>query len=294
MAPDSDRTSKRKHLRLLLLGKFSLWRIMRSVLFIYLAIGSYAFFFANRQIFQPQPSSYQDDRTTIKLTSAPNVQISAVYLPHPNATYTVLYSHGNGEDLGDVRPFLTQIQSLGVNVFAYDYRGYGTSQSSSSEQTAYQDIDAAYRYLTTTLKQPPNHIIIYGRSVGSGPSIDLATRYPVAGLIVQSGFTSTFRVITQIPLFPFDKFPNINKIGAVHCPVLFIHGTRDRTIPFQHGRTLFDRANQPKTFLTVDGADHNDVEQIAGERYNQALRTFVQTLSQSTAPEKPPNEKARG
>ncbi len=278
MVPDSDRTSNHSRLRTLLLGKFSLGRMMRAVLFVYLAIGGYAFFFADRQIFQPQPSSYQDDRTTIKLFSAPNVQLSAVYLPHPNATYTVLYSHGNGEDLGDVRPLLAQIQAIGVNVFAYDYRGYGTSQGKSSEQTAYQDIDAAYSYLTTTLKQPPNRIILYGRSVGSGPSIDLATRRPVAGLVVESGFTSAFRVLTQIPLFPFDKFSNINKIGAVHCPLLFIHGTRDRTIPFQHGRTLFDRANQPKTFLVVDGADHNDVQQIAGERYNQALRTFIRSL----------------
>ena len=266
---------------MLLLGKFSVGRIVRSALFIYLAIGVYAFFFADRQIFQPQPSSYQDDRTILKLTSAPNIQISAVYLPHPDATYTVLYSHGNGEDLGDVRLRLSQIQAIGVNVFAYDYRGYGTSQGSASEQGAYQDIDAAYRYLTTTLKQPPNRIIVYGRSVGSGPSIDLATRQAVAGLVVESGFTSVFRIITHIPLFPFDKFPNINKIGAVRSPVLFIHGTRDRTIPFQHGQALFDRANQPKTFLTIDGADHNDVDQIAGERYTQTLRTFIQTLDQA-------------
>jgi hypothetical protein len=266
---------------MLLLGKFSVWRIVRSVLFIYLAIGVYAFFFADRQIFQPQPSSYQDDRTILKLASAPNLQISAVYLPYPNATYTVLYSHGNGEDLGDVRLRLTQIHALGVNVFAYDYRGYGTSQGRASEQAAYQDIDAAYRYLTTTLKQPSNRIIVYGRSVGSGPSIDLATRQAVAGLVVESGFTSVFRVITHRPLFPFDKFPNINKIGAVYCPVLFIHGTRDRTIPFQHGQALFDRANQPKTFLTVDGADHNDVEQLAGARYTQALQTFFKTLDQT-------------
>ncbi len=281
MALDTDRTRTRNRLRLLLLGKFSVGRVLRSVLFIYLAIGGYAFFFADRQIFQPQPSSYQDDRTTLKLTSAPKIQISAVYLPHPKATYTVLYSHGNAEDLGDVRPRLMKIQSIGVNVFAYDYRGYGTSQGRASEQGAYQDIDAAYRYLTTTLKQPPNRIIVYGRSVGSGPSIDLATRQAVAGLVVESGFTSVFRVLTQVPLFPFDKFPNLNKIGAVSCPVLFIHGTRDRTIPFLHGQALFDRAKQPKTFLTVDGADHNDIEQIAGERYTQALRTFIQTLDQA-------------
>ncbi|MBW4693636.1 MAG: alpha/beta hydrolase [Lyngbya sp. HA4199-MV5] len=257
---------------------------MRSILFVYLGIGGYAYFFSDRQIFQPQSSSYQDDPTTIKLTSAPNVQISAVYRSQPQAAYTVLYSHGNGEDLGDVRPALAQIQSTGVNVFAYDYRGYGTSQGTPSEQNAYQDIDAAYRYLTTVLKQPPSRIILYGRSVGSGPSIDLATRQPAAGLIIEGGFTSVFRVVTHLPLFPFDKFANIHKIGAVRCPVLFIHGTNDQVIPIWHGRALFDRANQPKTFLEVSGADHNDVAQVAGDRYHQALRQYLQTLEQTQKP----------
>ncbi|XGV98402.1 MAG: alpha/beta hydrolase [Leptolyngbya sp. BL-A-14] len=284
MEPDPHYASQRQRLQMLLLGKFSVWRIMRSALFVYLAIGGYAYFFSNRQIFQPQPSSYQDDQTTIKLTSAPNVQITAVYRSQPNATYTVLYSHGNGEDLGDVRPALAQIQAVGVNVFAYDYQGYGTSQGRPSEQNAYQDINAAYRYLTTVLKQPPNRIILYGRSVGSGPSIDLATRQTVGGLIVESGFVSIFRIVTHIPLFPFDKFANLSKIGAVRCPVLFIHGTNDQTIPLWHGRALFDRANQPKTFLEVSGAGHNDVEQVAGDRYNEALRHYLQTLEQTQKP----------
>lgn len=278
MASDHNNTSQRNRLRTLLLGKFSVWRMMGSALLLYLAIGGYAYFFSDRQIFQPQPSSYQDDQTTIKLTSAPNVQITAVYRSHPKAVYTVLYSHGNGEDLGDVRPALAQIQATGVNVFAYDYRGYGTSQGSPSEQAAYQDIDAAYRYLTTVLKQPPNRIILYGRSVGSGPSIDLATRQPVAGLMIEGGFTSVFRVVTHVPLFPFDRFANIHKIGAVRCPVLFIHGTNDQVIPLWHGRALFDRANQPKTFLEVSGAGHNDVGQVAGERYSQTLQQYLQTL----------------
>jgi len=281
---DSNKKSGQKRLRTLLLGEFSPWRIVRSLLFIYLAIGCYAFFFSDRQIFQPQPSSYPDNRNLIKLTTAKNIQISAVYLPSPQSTYTVLYSHGNGEDLGDVRPLLEKIRALGVNVFAYDYEGYGISQGSATEQNAYRDIDAAYHYLTTVLKQPPNRIVVYGRSIGSGPSIDIATRQPIGGLVVESGFTSIFRVITRIPIFPVDKFPNINKIGAVHCPVLFIHGTNDQTIPLWHGRALFDRANQPKTFLEVSGADHNDVEQVAGEQYNQALRSFLQTLEQ---PQKP-------
>ncbi|MBW4472184.1 MAG: alpha/beta hydrolase [Stenomitos rutilans HA7619-LM2] len=288
MEPDGDQKVSRNRLRMLLFGTFSWGRIMRSLLFIYLAIGGYAYFFSDRQIFQPQPSSYQDTRELIKLTTANKKQISAVYLPSPQTKqqqpYTVLYSHGNGEDLGDVRPLLEQIRAIGVNVFAYDYQGYGTSQGKASEQNAYRDIDAAYQYLTTTLKQPPSRIILYGRSVGSGPSIDLATRQPVGGLIVESGFTSIFRVITRVPLFPFDKFANIHKIGAVHCPILFVHGTNDQTIPLWHGRALFDRANQPKTFLEVTGADHNDVEQIAGEQYNQALRNYLKTVEQTQKP----------
>lgn len=269
-----------KTLRQWLVGDLSVVRILASLAFIYISLGVFAYFFADRLIFQPQPSSYQQTPDLLKLRTADDVNIAAVHLPNPVATYTILYSHGNGEDLGDVRPALEEIRNIGFAVFAYDYRGYGTSEGTPSEQGAYKDIDAAYAYLTQQLKIPPDRIILYGRSVGSGPSVDLATRQPSAGLILESPFTSTFVVMTRIPLYPFDRFPNLSKISSVRVPVLILHGTNDRTIPLSHGKRLFQAANEPKRSLWVEGADHNDVMLIAGAQYPKALREFTQLIGQ--------------
>ena len=126
---------------------------------------------------------------------------------------------------------------------------------------------------------PPSRIIIYGRSVGGGPSVDLARRKPVAGLVLESTFVSAFRVVTHISLYPFDKFPNLNKIKQVNCPLLIIHGTDDEVIPFWHGQELFAVAEQPKRFLQVEGARHNDVLWVAGEQYAEVLHEFVSLIS---------------
>lgn len=274
-------TQRQPKLRKWLLGNWSVLRSLRLLLIIYLTIGAYGFFLAERQIFQPQPATYQDSSEILKLTTSDGIRISALHLPNPQATYTLLLSHGNAEDLGDLRPFLAYLRSLGFAAFAYDYRGYGTSEGSPSEQNAYRDIETAYQYLIKTLQVPADRIIVYGRSVGGGPSVDLASRQPVAGLILESTFKSVFRVITQIPLYPFDKFPNIDKIASVRSPILIIHGTADRIIPFHHGKALYERAIAPKQFFAVEGADHNDVLQVAGKRYAQALQQFVQLIEQT-------------
>ncbi|WP_228060732.1 MULTISPECIES: alpha/beta hydrolase [unclassified Coleofasciculus] len=265
-------------LKLRLFGEFTLKRLVRSLIFIYAFLCLYIFFASDGMIFVPQPSSYQDTRDIIKLTTTDGFQLSAVYLPNPAATYSILYVHGNAEDLGDIQPVLQKLHSIGFSVFAYDYRGYGTSQGSPSERHAYQDIDTAYIYLTQQLGVPPEKIIAYGRSVGGGSAVDLAARQPIAGLIVESAFTSAFRVILPIPLLPFDKFPNIDKIKQVNCPVLVIHGKADEIIPFSHGQNLFAAAPEPKLSLWVDDASHNDLMWVAGEEYEEILREFKQLV----------------
>ncbi|MBL1175333.1 MAG: alpha/beta hydrolase [Pantanalinema sp. GBBB05] len=276
-----------QRLKRILWGEFSGKRVLKSILLIYVFLGCYAYFFADRMIFQPQPSSYHDQPDTLKLITADGTRITALYLPNPTATYTMLYSHGNAEDLGDSRSTLEALHQMGFAVLSYDYRGYGTTPGRASEQTTYQDIDAAYRYLTTTLRITPDRIIVYGRSVGSGPSVELASRAPVAGLILENAFTSTFRVITRIPIFPFDRFDNLSKIKRVNCPILMIHGSADRLIPLHHGQTLFNQAQPPKQFVVVDGAGHNDVMSVAGSQYVQTLQTFTQQLGQPATPAQP-------
>ncbi|MFB2839418.1 alpha/beta hydrolase [Floridanema evergladense] len=267
-------------LKKLIIGEVSFLRIMRSIVFIYACVGLYAYFFSDRMIFLPQPSSYQDNNQILKLTTKDGVKISAVYLPNPQAKFTILYSHGNAEDLGEMLPILRELGNLGFSVFAYDYRGYGTSQGNPTEKNAYKDIDAAYDYLTQKLGVSPEKIILYGRSVGGGPSVDLASRQPIGGLILENTFVSTFRVVTQIPLFPFDKFNNIQKIKKVHSPVLVMYGKADKVIPYWHGRELFATANEPKRVLVVETAGHNDFKDAAGKEYDRVLQEFTKLISQ--------------
>jgi pimeloyl-ACP methyl ester carboxylesterase len=253
-------------------------RMLYVPIVLYLSLVIYAWFFSDRAIFLPQPASYGDGPEILKLRSANGKLISAMYLPQPSAKLTLLVSHGNAEDLGDVRPWLEDLRRAGFNVLAYDYQGYGTSQGKATEKTAYEDEDAAYDHLTLTLKTAPQHIIVFGRSVGTGAAVHLAARRPVAGLILESPFLSAFRVVSRVPILPFDKFPNYKEIRRVHCPVLIVHGTQDEIINIAHGQKLFALANQPKQFFAVEGAGHNDVNDVGGARLLETLQVFAKSL----------------
>lgn len=270
-------------LRAILIGKFSWKRVIRSIILIpicvVLGLLIIATFFADRAIFRPQGSSYKDTAEIIKLETTGGEHISAKYYEMPNAAYTVIFSHGNAEDLGTVEPLVWRVRDLGFNVLTYDYPGYGTSSGSPSEENVYAAIDAAYNYLLKEKRIDPDHIILHGRSLGGGVAVDLASRKPVAGLILESTFTSAFRVVTRYPILPFDKFKNIKKIEKVTCPVLVIHGTNDWTIPVYYGRRLLEAANEPKSALWVEGAGHNNVVHTSEKLYLDTIQGFVRRIN---------------
>ena len=245
---------------------------------LYAALFLYALFLSDGAIFLPHQAYYKDTPEILKLTTANGNRISAIYLAEPSARFTLLVSHGNAEDLSDVHYWLEDLRKAGFNVLAYDYQGYGTSEGKPSEKNAYQDEEAAYDYLVASMKIPPDRIIIFGRSVGTGPAVHLAARKPAAGLILQSPFLSAFRVVIPIPILPFDKFPNYKDIRRVHCPVLIMHGTADKIIGFWHGAKLYDLANSPKQSFWVEQAGHNNFEQIAGDRYIKTIQNFGLSL----------------
>jgi fermentation-respiration switch protein FrsA (DUF1100 family) len=257
--------------------------MLLAVVLIYVAVCVCAFFVADSIIFQPHPSSYSDTPQILKIPSRDGQKISALYLPNESARYTLLVSHGNAEDLGDIREWLDELRNAGFSVFAYDYEGYGTSEGKPSESAAYADESAAYDFLAIKLGTPPDHIIIFGRSVGTGPAVQLAMRRPAAALILQSPFLSAFRVLTRMPLLPFDRFPNYKRIAHVHCPVLIMHGTSDRVIGLWHGQKLFELAHDPKQFIAVQGAGHNDFNPAVNQIYNRAMAEFAASLDKSSA-----------
>jgi fermentation-respiration switch protein FrsA (DUF1100 family) len=233
---------------------------------------------AENAIFQPQQASYRDSNKIIKLPSGEGAEISAIYLPHQEARYTILYSHGNAEDIGMIFPVLEQIRNMGFSILAYDYRGYGTSTGTPSEEGLYRDEDTAYNYLVNNLDTPPDRIIALGRSLGGAVAVDLARRQKLAGVVVESSFLSIYQTVPSLSMLPFDsidKFKSGSKMKDIHAPVLVIHGKKDQIVPFEHGEKLFQAANAPKLSLWVDDANHNNLLEKSGKRYEQALKEFV-------------------
>lgn len=214
----------------------------------------------------------------IRIPLANGGSLAALYLPNPTAKHTLWFFHGNAEDLGDLEPFLREMHRRGFAVFAVDYPGYGLSTGTPSEPAIYAATNAAARYLQDELHVPLARTILYGRSLGGGPAVELAANERVAGLVLQSAFMSAYRTMTLWRLLLFDKFENLRKLPRVTCPVLVMHGRADEVVSFAHGEALFAVAPGPKSHLWVDGAHHNDFISVAGEHYWQALQDFSQSL----------------
>jgi fermentation-respiration switch protein FrsA (DUF1100 family) len=250
-----------------------------AVVFAYVVLLIYAWLCSDRLIFLPPPATYADSPEILKIHTPDGVTLAARYLPHPSARYTLIYFHGNAEDLGHVEPTLSELRDrLGVSVLGWDYRGYGLSGGKPGERATLRDAHTVLAYVNGTLGVPPERVILYGSSVGGGPAVEVAASHRVGGLILRSAFTSAFRVMTHVRLLPFDKFNNLGKLPRVTCPVLVIHGTADEMIPFSHAQKLYAAAPGPKYRLWVEGAGHNDLIETAGEDYWQALREFTARL----------------
>ena len=255
--------------------------LIRALLLVLIAYAGFAlliWLFAERLIFLPPRERYAQGEEILLLPRAGGGTVAAVHLRNPGARYTILFSHGNAENIVQGMDFLERMRDAGFNVLAYDYSGYGLSTGRPSERAAYADAEAAYDYLTGGAGVPAERIILHGRSLGGAVAADLAARRPAAGLVLESTFTSAFRVVRPYPILPFDRFRTEAKLPRVRTPVLVIHGTDDEVIGFWHGQRLYALAPGPKQRLWVQGATHNDLAWVAGERYWAALRAFADGL----------------
>ncbi|KAG7206295.1 hypothetical protein KM043_003671 [Ampulex compressa] len=198
------------------------------------------------------------------------------------ARFTILFSHGNAVDLGQMSSFYLGLGSrINCNIFSYDYSGYGVSGGKPSEKNLYADIDAAWHALRTRYGISPENIILYGQSIGTVPTVDLAARYEVGAVVLHSPLMSGMRVAfpnTKRTWF-FDAFPSIDKVPKVTSPVLVIHGTEDEVINFSHGLAIYERCPRAVEPLWVEGAGHNDVE-----LYSQYLERLKQFISVELSP----------
>jgi len=200
------------------------------------------------------------------------------YIKDPNFLY-LLISHGNAENIYIVYQWVLKYLAkfVNVNVVIYEYTGYSeeTKEFSCSEQYCYNDAEAAYNYIIYDLKVPPERIVLFGRSLGSGPSCYLAEKYPVGGLFLNSGFMSVFRVAFKFRwTLPGDMFPNIDRIKNIKCPVCIVHSIRDEIIPFYHAREMYKNSVNKFPPLFIDGTSHNSIDKICDDVYTHMQKFF--------------------
>lgn len=251
-------------------------QVARIAALVYCGVAMFGCVAADKLIFQPQPSSYGAQLPGLHLVpAADGTQLAVMHLPNATARHTLFYFHGNAEDLGDVWPLLQQWQEAGFAVLAFDYRGYGRSAGRPTEKNVYADTQAVLAFAQAKLGVAPEQMIAVGRSVGSGPAVELAATSPVAGLVLISPLASAFRVMTRVKVLPFDQFDNLAKAGRVHCPALVFHGTADEVIAFTHGQNLYAALPEPKRHLWIDGARHNDIFQRAGGQILREIQSFA-------------------
>lgn len=233
-------------------------------------------------VFQPPPVKSRSTAASLILRTKHGNQISARFLSG-SFKYTILLSHGNAEDLPSVEEWMERVFAprVRVNVMLYEYSGYGSSAVQPCEEFVYSDCEAALWFLTGCLKISLEHIIVYGRSIGSGPSCYLAEKYPnLRGLILQTPLTSVYRVMVDFRYtLPGDMFPNIDRMENIHCPVLIIQGTRDEVVPVEHAEQLLAKCPHAlKSMYLVEGAGHNNIEVVAGSPMFQVIQNFIDSL----------------
>ena len=213
-------------------------------------------------------------------------RIPAFFIKRREATITILFSHGNAEDLGMMHERMKGMaRELNVNIMCYDYTGYGYATGSPSEEMCYRNIESAYSYLRNILGIPACQIVLFGRSLGSGPSCYLAAKTAhdgesVAGLILHSPFLSIYRIVINSSNLGMvgDMFPNAKRGPDIRCPVFIIHGTEDTVVPFSHGLELLNCF--PEEYRTqpfwAEGLAHNNIEVFMREMFIQRCRHFLQ------------------
>ena len=216
------------------------------------------------------------------LTSKDGVQLNAWYFPQREAKYITLFLHGNAGNVTHRVDHAEAVKQAGSAVVVLDYRGYGKSQGRPTERGLYEDADAAYDELTRR-GYASNQIILHGESLGTAVATELASRRKCAALILESPLASLSRMAGQVvpivgPVLAHG-FNTESRIAKIHVPLLIIHGDADDVVPFSQGRTVFERANQPKTFWGVSHARHNDLLYVAGHEYVPRLRAFYASVA---------------
>jgi len=246
--------------------------------------------FEQRSVYQPAArldatgDEIGFERQDVRLTTSDGVKLHAWYFPlmKGGTNPVFLVCHGNGGNISHRMELYDALLREGLSVFAFDYRGYGESSGKPSEHGTYLDAEAAYDWLIAKGCHG-DRIIAFGESLGGGVASELALRKPVGGLVLQSTFTSTEDLGSELfPWLPVRtvgriKYNTLGKLPKIHVPLLVLHSPDDTIIPLQHGRRNFEAANEPKLFHELRG-DHNDAFDTDRPAFVSGIHEFIELL----------------
>ena len=212
--------------------------------------------------------------------------INGLYAPGKDTFPTLLIFHGNAGNITHRDIILQGFNRLGYAVLLIDYHGYGKSEGTPSEMNLYLDGRASLEWLSKEKKVKPAEIVLFGKSLGSGVAVELATKNPFKGLILESPFTSIASVARShfpykffpVNLLLIDKFDNAAKIHRVDSPLLITHGTEDTIVDKKEGEKLFKQANMPKQLYLIEGADHNNMQYFNPQNYWETIAQWLGNL----------------
>jgi alpha-beta hydrolase superfamily lysophospholipase len=267
-----------------------MWQALSILAAAYGGLALLVYFFQARMVFYPEverdvsvtPASVKMPFEDLHLQTSDGIRLHGWYIPAAQPRGTVLFLHGNAGNISHRLDSVQMFHRLGYSTLIFDYRGYGNSSGTPTEQGTYRDAEAAWRYLTEQRHIPSCHIVLFGESLGGAVAAWLAAtpRDKPAALVIASGFTSVPDLGQQLyPYLPIRwlariRYDTRKYLKSVTVPVLIAHSPQDDIVPFEHGRALFAAANPPKQFLELAGG-HNDGFIFMRESWIRALGDFL-------------------
>jgi len=267
-----------------------IWNLLFLVLLAYAALVALAWVFQSRLVYFPQmgreieatPLAYGLAFEQVTLHTDDGERLAAWWVPVEGAAGAVLIFHGNAGNISHRLDYLRMFNRLGYASLIVDYRGYGQSTGSPSEQGTYRDAEAAWNWLTGKRGVAPGDIVLLGESLGGAVAAWLAARVEPRGLVLASTFTSVPELGAQVyPFLPVRiisrfSYDTRGAVQAVKAPVLIAHSRDDDIIPFAHGKALFEAAREPKRFLEMRGG-HNDGFLFMRDEWVAHLAAFLES-----------------
>ena len=253
---------------------------------VYVAFAGLVFIFQSSFVYYPEstfsanPSNIGFSFENVSFETTDGVKLSGWFIPCDGARGVILFCHGNAGNISHRLDSIEIFHQLGLDIFIFDYRGYGQSEGKPSESGTYRDVEAAWQYLIKERQCMRDKIIIFGRSLGGAVAAWQTRNHKPGALIIESTFTSVPDLGAKVyPFLPVKlisrfKYDTEGYLEGVNCPVLIVHSPDDEMMPYKHGQRLFEAANEPKEFLKISGS-HNEGFIISGKLYEEGLDAFI-------------------